>query len=176
SGHGTGTIGILAGKAKADGIAIGGAPNAEVVPIRVADRVALIRTSALARAFDYAVQQLCDVVTLSMGGVPSRAWGDAVDRAYEAGICICAAAGNHIGISPPRKLVYPARYNRVIEVCGVMADGKPYADLKGLKTLEGSYGPTSAMNAAIAAYTPNIPWPLFMCGTVIRLNGEGTSA
>jgi subtilisin family serine protease len=49
SGHGTGTIGILAGKAMGDGIAIGGAPNAEVVPIRVADRVALIRTSALAR-------------------------------------------------------------------------------------------------------------------------------
>jgi hypothetical protein len=32
------------------------------------------------------------------------------------------------------------------------------------------------MKAAIAAYTPNIPWPRFMCGTFIRLNGEGTSA
>jgi hypothetical protein len=111
-----------------------------------------------------------------MGGVPSRAWGDAVDKAYEAGVCICAAAGNHVGISPPRTLVYPARYPRVIAVCGVMADGTPYAGLKGATTLEGSFGPTSAMNAAIAAYTPNIPWPLFMCGTVIRLNGEGTSS
>lgn len=179
SGHGTGTIGILAGGKTPPafgGNYLGGAPHAEVLPLRVADSVVLLRTSALARALNYAVEQRCDVVTLSMGGVPSRAWGEAVDRAYEAGICICAAAGNHVGFSPPRTLVYPARYSRVIAVCGVMADGRPYADLTGTTTLEGSYGPDSAMKAAIAAYTPNIPWPRFMCGTVIRLNGEGTSA
>ena len=177
SGHGTGTIGILAGgKAPALGsIYIGGAPDAEVLPLRVADSVVLLRTSALARALDYAVKQRCDVVTLSMGGVPSRAWGEAVDKAYEAGVCICAAAGNHVGFTPPHTLVYPARYSRVIAVCGVMANGRPYADLKGT-ALEGSFGPDSAMKAAIAAYTPNIPWARFMCGTVIRLNGEGTSA
>ena len=178
SGHGTGTIGILAGgKAPAfGGVYLGGAPQADVLPIRVADRVVLLSTSALAQAIDYAVEQRCDVATLSMGGVPSRAWGEAVDRAYEAGLCLCAAAGNHVGFTPPRTLVYPARFSRVIAVCGVMADGRPYADLKGFQTLEGSFGPDSAMSAAIAAYTPNIPWPRFMCGTVIRLNGEGTSA
>jgi hypothetical protein len=177
SGHGTGTIGILAGgKVQSEGgIYLGGAYGAEVLPLRVSDRVVLVRTSALARALDYAVAQRCDVVTMSMGGVPSRAWAEAVDRAYEAGLCICAAAGNHIGFTPPRVLVYPARYSRVIAVCGVMADGRPYADLKGT-ALEGSFGPDSAMKMAIAAYTPNIPWPRFMCGNVIRLNGEGTSA
>ena len=66
-----------------------------------------------------------------MGGLPSQAWSEAVDAIYEAGVCICAAAGNHVGIAPPRTLVYPARYPRVIAVCGVMADGSPYADLKG---------------------------------------------
>ncbi|MGB7924428.1 MAG: S8 family serine peptidase [Pyrinomonadaceae bacterium] len=177
SGHGTGTISILAGgKVPAFGSAyLGGAPGAEVLPLRVADSVVLLRTSALARALNYAVEQNCDVATLSMGGVPSRAWGEAVDRAYEAGLCICAAAGNHVGFTPPHTLVYPARYSRVIAVCGVMADGRPYADLKGT-ALEGSFGPDSAMKAAIAAYTPNIPWALFMCGAVLRLNGEGTSA
>jgi subtilisin family serine protease len=50
SGHGTGTIGILAGKAAtAGGIALGGAPGAEVLPLRISDRVVLIRTSALSR-------------------------------------------------------------------------------------------------------------------------------
>jgi hypothetical protein len=177
SGHGTGTISILAGGKvpAAGGMYLGGAPAAEVLPLRVSDRVVLLRTSALARALDYAVEQFCDVVTLSMGGVPSQAWGEAVDKAYEAGLCICAAAGNHVGILPPQVLVYPARYRRVIAVCGVMADGRPYADLEG-NTLEGSFGPDSAMKSAIAAYTPNIPWARFLCGTVIRLNGEGTSA
>lgn len=177
SGHGTGTISVLAGgKVPAfGGFVMGGAPEAEVLPLRVADSVVLLRTSALARAFDYAVEQLCDVVTLSMGGVPSQAWAEAVDKAYEAGICICAAAGNHVGFTPPHTLVYPARYSRVIAVCGVMADGRPYADLKG-RTLEGSFGPDSAMKSAIATYTPNIPWARFGCQTIVRLNGEGTSA
>jgi hypothetical protein len=174
SGHGTGTIGILAG-GKIGGVYLGGAPQAEVLPLRVADSVVMIRISAFAQALNYAVEQRCDVVTLSMGGVPSSAWAEAVDGAYEAGVCICAAAGNHFGFVPPRTLVYPARYSRVIAVCGVMANGQPYADLE--KTaMEGSFGPDSAMKAAIAAYTPNIPWPKFMCGTVVRLNGEGTSA
>ena len=92
-----------------------------------------------------------------MGGLPSRLWGEVVDELYERGVCICAAAGNHVWSSPPRVLVYPARYPRVIAVCGVMADGRPYADLDGV--LEGSFGPASVMGQAIAAYTPNIPWP-----------------
>jgi len=177
SGHGTGTISILAGgKIAAFGNTyLGGAPAADILPLRVADSVVLLRTSALARALDYAVQQRCDVATLSMGGLPSQAWAEAADAAYEAGLCLCAAAGNHVGIAPPHTLVYPARYRRVIAVCGAMADHTPYTGLDGV-TLEGSFGPDSAMTAAIAAYTPNIPWARFGCKEVVRLNGEGTSA
>jgi len=177
SGHGTGTISILAGnKVPAFGDAfLGGAPQADIVPLRVASSVVLLRTSALARALEYAVEQRCDVITMSMGGLPSRAWAEAVDKLYEAGICFCAAAGNHTGPIPPRVLVYPARYSRVIAVCGVMANGKPYANLAG-RALEGSFGPDAAMKAAIAAYTPNIPWARFGCDAIVRLNGEGTSS
>lgn len=177
SGHGTGTIGILAGGrvSSVGGEYLGGAPQAEVLPLRVADRVVLLRTSALAQAFDYAVDQRCDVVTLSMGGLPSRVWSEAVDRAYENGVLICAAAGNHVAFTPPHTVVFPARYDRVLAVCGVMADGRPYADLEGA-VIEGSFGPASAMDRALAAYTPNIPWPKFGCRTGLRLKGEGTSA
>jgi subtilisin family serine protease len=176
SGHGTGTISILAG-GQVPGVdeVMGGAPEAEVVPLRVADSVVLLRTSALAQALAYAVEARCDVVTMSLGGLPTGAWADAVDKAYEAGLCICAAAGNHVGIAPPHTLVYPARYPRVIAVCGVMADGRPYAGLSG-SALEGSFGPASAMKAALATYTPNIPWARFGCAGVVRLNGEGTSS
>src|SRR4029453_18961556 len=48
--------------------------------------------------------------------------------------------------------------------------------LGGASTPEGGFGPASAMNAAVAAYTPNIPWARFGCRTAVRLNGEGTSA
>jgi len=178
STHGTGTLGILAGnKVKQQGdVYLGGAPQAEVVPLRVADSVVLLRTSAFVRALRYAVDDLgCDVATMSLGGLPSRAWAEEVDRAYEHGLCLCAAAGNHFAPLPPKVLVYPARYSRVLAVCGVMADGRPYEGLsKG--TLEGSFGPKSVMGSALAAYTPNIPWPRYGCEQAIRRNGEGTSS
>ncbi len=177
SGHGTGTLSVLAGglvASQGQG-ELGGAPEAEIVPIRIADRVVLLRTSALARAIMYAGDIGCAVGSLSMGGLPSKAWAEAVDDAYEVGLCLVAAGGNRIGELPPRSLVYPARYPRVIAVTGVMADGSPYENLGG-RTLEGSFGPTSAMESAIAAYTPNIPWAVFGCPDTTRLNGEGTSA
>jgi hypothetical protein len=177
SGHGTGTLGILAGGrvSAAHDVLLGGAPEAAVLPVRISDRVVLLRTSALAAGLQYAADSGCDVITLSMGGLPSRLWGEVVDELYERGVCICAAAGNHFGPTPPRVLVYPARFPRVIAVCGVMADQSPYADLDGL-VLEGSFGPDSVMGQAIAAYTPNIPWPQFGCPAGVRLNGDGTSA
>jgi len=178
SGHGTGTLGILAGgRVPGHGaIPLGGAPEAEILPLRIADSVVLFYTSAFARALDYAVSQDCDVVTMSMGGLPSRAWREAVDKAYLAGVCLVAAAGNNVNGLPTRHMIYPARYGRVLAVCGVMADHRPYTDLEGLATLEGNYGPESRMQSALSAYTPNIPWASYGCPDTVRLNGEGTSA
>lgn len=174
--HGTGTIGILAG-GRVPGLNdfLGGAPHADIVPLRIANSVILFRTSAFAEALNFAVENECDVISISMGGLPSRAWNEAVNRAYENGICIVAAAGNNVGGLPSRHVVYPARYHRTIAVCGVMANGRPYFDIKPT-ALQGSWGPDSSMNAAIAAYTPNIPWPVFQCPSGIRENGEGTSS
>ena len=177
SGHGTGTIGILAGgKAPELGdLVIGGAPDADVVPLRIADSVVLLRTSAFARALSYAVDSGCDVITMSMGGLPSEAWREAIDRAYLAGVVIVTAAGNNFRGLPTRHIVYPARYSRVIAACGVMADGRPYAHLLN-GTMEGNFGPKKIMAHALGAYTPNIPWAVFGCATSVRLNGGGTSS
>ena len=177
SGHGTGTIGILAGREAPDssGVRLGGAPDADILPLRIADRVVLLRTSAFAQALQYALDQRCDVVTMSMGGLPSRAWSEHVNRAYLGGICIVSAAGNNVRGAPTRNLVYPARYGRVIAACGVMANGSPYAGLQGT-TLQGNFGPTKHMASAISAYTPNIAWPQFGCPDHTRRNGEGTSS
>ncbi len=126
-GHGTGTLGILAGGAfkfqklgySFRGI-IGGAPNAQIVPIRVGNSVVQLTTSAVAKGINYAVE-LCaspetriDVISMSMGGVASAAWADAVNKAYEAGIVFVAAAGNNYAGLPTRQIVYPARFRRVL--------------------------------------------------------------
>lgn len=174
SGHGTGTVSILAGGlVSAHDQVLGGAPEARVVPLRIADRVVLWQTSALAKAIMYTSDIGCQVATLSMGGVPSQAWADAIDDAYDHGLCLVAAAGNRI-LGLPRALVWPARYDRVIAVMGVMANHKPYEGLAG--AMEGCFGPDSVNATAMAAYTPNIPWAEYGCPEMCRLSGEGTSS
>lgn len=180
-GHGTGTLSILAGAPVAPGGIPGVAPQAEVVPIRVANRVALFYNSAIAKALDH-VHSLCqrpetfvDVVTMSMGGLPSQAWAEAVNALYDAGVFVVTAAGNNFGNLPTHQIVFPARFNRVVAACGAMANQRPYADL-GPGKMAGNYGPDSKMRTAMAAYTPNIPWARFGCGGVVRFNGAGTSS
>jgi subtilisin family serine protease len=174
SGHGTGTSSILAGR-QVQGRYLGGAPHADILPLRIANSVVLFFTSSLVRALQYAIQQRCDVVSLSMGGLPSAAWNEAVNNAYEAGICIVAASGDCFGGLPSHNVVYPARYHRTIAACGVMADGRPYYDLPR-EIIEGSWGPDSCMTAALASYTPNIPWARIGCYDTVDLDGQGTSA
>lgn len=180
-GHGTGTLSILAGAA-VPGVEVPGvAPGASIVPLRVANRVVLFKNSAIAKALDYVIS-LCDspstfvdVVTMSMGGLASQAWAEAVNALYEKGVFIVTAAGNNYGNFPTRSIVYPARFNRVVAACGAMANQQPYADL-GLPRMAGNYGPDSKMRTAMAAYTPNIPWARIGCEKVYRFDGAGTSS
>jgi hypothetical protein len=179
--HGAGTLSILAGAPVDGGKGFGCAPHAEVIPIRVADQVVLFRNSAIAQAFDY-VHELCrnpatrvHVLSMSMGGLPSQAWAEAINALYDAGVFVVTAAGNNYGNLPSHLIVYPARFNRAVAACGVMADGVPYADLK--RTLmAGDYGPDTKMATAIAAYTPNVPWARFGEPDVVDFDGAGTSA
>jgi hypothetical protein len=177
SGHGTGTSSILAGQSvpQNNGQPMGGAPEADIVPLRIANSVVLFFTSAVAAALSYAVQIKCDVISMSMGGLPSGAWNDAVNAAYEAGICIVAASGDCFGGLPTHHVVYPARYHRTIAACGVMEDGTPYFNLP-INVIEGSWGPDSCMTAALAAWTPNISWAKFGCPQTVDMDGAGTSA
>jgi hypothetical protein len=181
-GHGTGTLSILAGnRVDAAGRYLGGAPLASIVPIRIASSVVLFRTSALARALDYVIApggdptKRVDVVSLSMGGLASLAWAEAVNRAYEAGVFMVAAAGNNFGDLPTRFIVYPARFRRVVAACGVMADGRPYHGV-GKGRMQGNYGPTSKMATAMSAYTPNMPWAELGCPGIVDHDGQGTSS
>lgn len=149
--HGTGTIGILAGrkvsiKQKAfsgqtvqgfDGY-LGGAPDADIVAVRVAPWVFSLSTANLAYGIDYASRiQHCDVLSLSHGGSPCQAWADAVNAAYLRGTAMFAAEGDFFsvvsdplqpnGIIVPSGPVYPAAFRRVLGVTGATSDRTSYA-------------------------------------------------
>ena len=192
-GHGIGTLGILAGgpfKFKKSGYSfdgvLGGAPNAEIVPIRVGNSVVQLTTKAVAKGINYAAELCADdatrihVMSMSMGGVASAAWADAVNKAYEVGIVFVAAAGNNFsaglfGGFPTRQIVYPARFRRVLAACGAMADRSPYFGLK-VGTMQGNWGPEGAMATAMAAYTPNVTWARWGCQDIVLMSGAGTSS
>ncbi|HUQ87899.1 MAG TPA: S8 family serine peptidase [Vicinamibacterales bacterium] len=191
-GHGTGTLSILAGNQFAFSDAnyqfnewLGGAPEAEVIPVRVGKSVIQLLTSNIAKGINYAVQLCADeqtrvhVISMSMGGVASSAWADAINMAYEAGIVFVAAAGNNFSAGafpfPARSIVYPARFKRVIAACGVMADRRPYYGLP-FKTMQGNWGPASKMATAMSAFTPNISWAKIGCRNIVDMDGQGTSS
>jgi hypothetical protein len=144
--HGTGTIGLLAGRevkippGKNGGGGyegpLGGVPDATIVPVRVAPWVVSLNTANFAYALDYASRvKKCDVISMSHGGSPSMLWYDAINSAYWRGTVMVAAAGDFVSIGPLRRAlmpppsspIYPAAARRVLSVTGVTAEGKTYA-------------------------------------------------
>jgi hypothetical protein len=144
--HGTGTIGILAGRnvkipPDKNGHGgyegpLGGVPDATIVPVRVAPWVVSLNTANFAYALDYASRvKKCDVISMSHGGAPSMLWYDTINSAYYRGTAMVAASGDFFSygllrraiIPPPSSPIYPAGARRVLSVTGVTADGNNYA-------------------------------------------------
>jgi len=193
-GHGTSTLGVISGGViKHEGVIygqVGAAPFLEVIPIRVKDFVVVWNANAVTKGIYYAVKQGCEAITMSMGGKPSKALAKAVNFAYERGVTIVTAAGNSFtkGLPKvgPRKLVYPAKFDRVIAACGACYNQYPYdkkqqekhSRVKGfdMEFMQGNWGPKSAMKTAVAAYTPNIAVLTNDKDQNFRQSGGGTSS
>ncbi|MBF8456262.1 S8/S53 family peptidase [Kaistella sp. G5-32] len=194
-GHGTATMILLAGNSVKNGDTnnnyegfVGAAPFAEIISMRISETVALIQTSAFVDALEYAISEGCEVISMSMAGAPSKAWANMVNKAYEAGITIVTAAGNSWFEGPkqalPKRVLYPARWDRVIAATGVACDNLPYVlearlrtKSEGGETMQGNFGPEDVMTHALAAYTPNVIWATMNDkGKYFRLDGGGTSS
>ncbi len=201
SGHGTATLAILAGApVRLNGgppVLIGAAPDAEILQIRVCDEVVLFGVASLSSGLNRAVDLGADVVSISLGGAPSNAWADAVNRAYESGTAVVAASGNCLVtpffgfLSTPARTVYPAAFSRVLSVPGATASNQSYRRMPlpgglwpgnwGGILMRGNIGPRWDMTEAVAAFTPNIPWAVYQKADGhqhegISRSGAGTSA
>ena len=197
-GHGLATLAILAGGKVTKEESYGGfegylgaVPFAEIVPIRIADSVALIfNTKTFAEGIYYAIEQNCDVVSMSMAGTPSRKWAKAINAAYEAGMIVVTAAGNNwrkgFKKTLPKVILYPSRFDRVISATGVCVNQEPYdfeanshesrSKTAGGEHMQGNWGPKSAMRTAVAGYTPNLPWAVMNKPHWYSRSGGGTSS
>ena len=201
--HGCATLAILAGQdipaeygyEGFPGGTMGAVPFAEIVPIRISETVALTgllgNTKEFTKAIYYAIEMGCEVISMSMAGSPSRSWAKAINAAYDAGITIVTAAGNSWVKGGrrmlPKKILYPARFDRVIAATGVCYNQQPYifsvnkhgeTKTAGGEHMQGNHLPLRAMKTAIAAYTPNLPWAELTDKdeSVFRKSGGGTSS
>jgi hypothetical protein len=118
-GHGTATSSVAASRDR--GEIWGAAPDSALVPIRCIEDVKIFNAAPVAAAIAHAVRVGCHVISMSLGGVPSRALHAAVMQAVEADLIVVAAAGNCV-----RTVVWPARYDEVIAVAGCNAADAPW--------------------------------------------------
>lgn len=118
-GHGTGTGSVII--SAPEGAMSGVAPAATLIPVRCITSVAVFDQSTVAQAIDHARRNNAHVISMSLGGVPSRALHAALKAAVAANIIVVAAAGNCVG-----EVVWPARYDECIAVGGVNEADKPW--------------------------------------------------
>lgn len=127
TGHGTHVAGVIGAKANGSNL-IGAAYNTELMLINAAhyisdddDTPPQFELPDIIEAIDYARVNGADIINLSLGArTVANSLELAVNRAYNAGIAVIAAAGNE-GISTTTSKVIPASYANVI---GVMASDK----------------------------------------------------
>jgi serine protease len=129
-GHGTGTSSVIVGRG--DGTEIlpdpaqlemwGVAPGATLIPIRAIRFVFFLFDSDVARAIEFAANQGCHVISMSLGGVPTTALEAAVNYAVAKNVIVCAAAGNCL----PSVSVGPAIYPNCIAVAGCNIEDRPW--------------------------------------------------
>jgi len=98
-GHGTHVLGIAAAN-EGNGVGVSSvAPGAMYIPVRVLGDDGSGSSDDVARGIDFAVARGADVINLSLGDqtgaiASSPEFGNAIDRALDAGRVVVAAAGN----------------------------------------------------------------------------------
>jgi len=103
----------------------GVAQGARLVPARVHTSVVVFDSKKLAQAIDDASSGKLggpvDVISIAMGGPPSRTLKKVVDDAERRGVLLIAAAGNYV-----RLVVWPARFDSAVAVSAVNSKCKPW--------------------------------------------------
>lgn len=113
-GHGTGTASVVVSPESL--VVAGSAPAASHMPIRAVTSVVAIAQISVGEAVNRAVDDGAQIITMSLGGLPSGVLERAIQRAVAADVIVLAAAGNCV-----RVVVWPARYDDCIAVAATNA-------------------------------------------------------
>jgi subtilisin family serine protease len=132
-GHGTGVAAVMAAGGETtgrytpewwrDSRMIGVAPEATVVPFRVMRGPLHLLDDDVAKGVQRAVDDGCDVISMSLGGFAFVNLAEQIDAAVARGTIVICAAGNQFGV-----VVEPANYPNTVAVSGISPDGQPFFD------------------------------------------------
>lgn len=123
--HGTAIAGII----RADGLAKGVAPQADILSVRAffkskGQKSAQSSTVILLRAMDWVAKKRANVVNMSFAGAKDPSLSRAIDKLVERKVHLVAAGGNN---GPDAPAAYPAAYEGVIAVTATDTNDKLYA-------------------------------------------------
>jgi len=111
NGHGTHVAGIIGARNNSFGV-VGIAPDSDLYALKALDSTGTGYNSDIIKAIDWSIENHMDIINMSLGGSDeSYAFQQAIDKAYNSGILIVAAAGND-----GAPVEYPAKYNHAIAV------------------------------------------------------------
>ena len=159
NGHGTHVAGTIAAQTN-NGIGVAGiAPGITIMPVKVMDNNGGGYWSDFLEGVDWARTHGASVVNLSLGGTltssQAAAFQPTFDAAYQAGVIVVAAAGNH----DRNEKFYPASFNHVISVAAT--------DNNDARASFSNYGPKVDLAAPGVKIESTYPDPLYyyMSGT-----------
>jgi subtilisin family serine protease len=120
NGHGTHVAGIIAAKNNHIGV-LGVAPEASIYAVKVLDRFGEGTISTVLAGIEWAIQNHMDIINLSFAASEgSPVLKEAIDKAYQKGILVVAAAGNNGNEKGTGDTVeYPAKYDSAIAVAAI---------------------------------------------------------
>ena len=114
NGHGTIVAGIIASRNKRS--LIGLAPDSQIYYSKVTDNKNNSDYSAVVSSVLWGIVKKVDIIVIALGSqYDYQILHDAIKKASDAGICIFAAAGNHLN-AEDSEANYPARYPEVYSV------------------------------------------------------------
>ncbi|HEX5741070.1 MAG TPA: S8 family serine peptidase, partial [Pilimelia sp.] len=118
-GHGTTVAGLIAGRDDGDG-AVGLAPGARILPVRVLDASNRYDDAGVvADGIRWAVDHGASVINISLGGAGGgEVLGEALRHAFRNDVVVVACTGN-LGPGAPSDVWLPARFPGVVAVAGL---------------------------------------------------------
>nr|MDO8100700.1 S8 family serine peptidase [Candidatus Njordarchaeota archaeon] len=184
-GHGTYVAGIIAGGGVVLSAYEGVAPGVKLISAKCIDMYGRGFTSGIIKAIEWAVDQSCDVINLSIGGGaadPDDPISLAVDNAVRSGVVVVVSAGNggpyySTGGSPAaaRLAISVGASNGISAIAsfssrGPTLDGRAYPDVlaPGVDIVS-----TLATGSAVAYYAERLN---YSSGNYVSLGGTSASA